>query len=44
MPITIDAQSSLERATRQLNSHNIGCLLVTDAATGWWASSPSAMC
>ncbi|MCB9152288.1 MAG: CBS domain-containing protein [Caldilineaceae bacterium] len=31
VPITIDVQSSLERATRQLNLHNIGCLLVTDA-------------
>ncbi|MEM7127406.1 MAG: CBS domain-containing protein [Chloroflexota bacterium] len=31
VPISIDAQSSLERATRQMNAHNIGCLLVTDA-------------
>ena len=31
-PITIDASASLEKAIRQMNSHNIGCLLVTDNA------------
>lgn len=30
VPITIDAGSSLARAIRQMNRHNIGCLLVTD--------------
>ncbi|MBV7338218.1 CBS domain-containing protein [Chloroflexi bacterium TSY] len=31
VPITIDIHSSLEQATRQMNAHNIGCLVVTDA-------------
>lgn len=31
IPITISIESSLERATRQMNAHNIGGLLVTDA-------------
>jgi len=31
VPITIGINSSLERATRQMNAHNIGGLLVTDA-------------
>ncbi|MEZ4863363.1 MAG: thiamine pyrophosphate-dependent enzyme [Caldilineaceae bacterium] len=31
VPITVDSHSSLARATRQMNAHNIGCLLVTDA-------------
>lgn len=31
VPITIDVNSSLERATRQMSAHNIGCLLVSDA-------------
>jgi len=30
VPITIDAASSLARAMRQMNRHNIGCLLITD--------------
>lgn len=30
VPITIDAGSSLARAIRQMNRHNIGCLVVTD--------------
>ena len=30
-PITIDADASLAKAIRQMNAHNIGCLLVTDA-------------
>jgi CBS domain-containing protein len=30
-PITIEATTSLSKAIRQMNSHNIGCLLVTDA-------------
>lgn len=29
-PITVDADTSLEKAIRQMNVHNIGCLLVTD--------------
>ncbi|RME59066.1 MAG: CBS domain-containing protein, partial [Caldilineae bacterium] len=29
-PITVDANSSLARAVRQMHRHNIGCLLVTD--------------
>lgn len=29
-PITIDMSTSLAKAIRQMNSHNIGCLLVTD--------------
>ncbi len=31
VPIEVDAHSSLARAIRQMNQHNIGCLLVTDA-------------
>ena len=31
VPITIDRHGSLAQATRQMNAHNIGCLLVTDA-------------
>lgn len=31
VPITIDLHGSLAQATRQMNAHNIGCLLVTDA-------------
>ncbi len=31
VPITIDADASLAKAIRQMNAHNIGCLLVTDA-------------
>ncbi len=31
-PITTDASASLEKAIRQMNAHNIGCLLVTDDA------------
>lgn len=31
VPITIDRHASLAQATRQMNAHNIGCLLVTDA-------------
>lgn len=30
-PITIDASASLAKAVRQMNTHRIGCLLVTDA-------------
>ena len=30
-PITIDARASLAKAVRQMNTHGIGCLLVTDA-------------
>lgn len=30
-PITIDASASLAKAIRQMNTHGIGCLLVTDA-------------
>jgi 2-oxoglutarate ferredoxin oxidoreductase subunit beta len=30
-PITVEASSSLSRALRQMNLHNIGCLLITDA-------------
>ena len=30
VPIAIDAGSSLARAIRQMNRHNIGCLVVTD--------------
>ncbi|MCL4863237.1 MAG: CBS domain-containing protein [Caldilineaceae bacterium] len=30
-PITVEPQSSLERAVRQMKAHNIGCLLVADA-------------
>jgi len=30
-PITVDPHSSLARTVRQMNMHNIGCLLVTDA-------------
>ncbi len=30
-PITIEATTSLSKAIRQMNTHNIGCLLVTDA-------------
>ncbi len=30
-PITIDASASLAKAVRQMNTHGIGCLLVTDA-------------
>ncbi|NKQ35286.1 MAG: CBS domain-containing protein [Chloroflexi bacterium] len=29
-PITVDAETSLEKAIRQMNTHNIGCVLVTD--------------
>ena len=29
-PIEVDAQTSLAKAIRQMNSHNIGCVLVTD--------------
>ncbi len=29
-PITVDADTSLEKAIRQMNTHNIGCLLITD--------------
>ncbi len=31
-PITIDASASLDKAIRQMNAHNIGCLLVTNDA------------
>lgn len=31
VPITVDATTSLEKAIRQMNTHNVGCLLVTDA-------------
>lgn len=31
VPITIGLHGSLAQATRQMNAHNIGCLLVTDA-------------
>ena len=34
VPITIDAEASLAKAIRQMNAHNIGCLLVTDANDG----------
>jgi 2-oxoglutarate ferredoxin oxidoreductase subunit beta len=30
VPITIDSDASLAKAVRQMNAHNIGCLLVTD--------------
>ncbi len=30
-PITIDASASLAKAVRHMNTHHIGCLLVTDA-------------
>lgn len=30
-PITVDASASLAKVIRQMNAHNIGCLLVTDA-------------
>jgi CBS domain-containing protein len=30
-PITIDRSTSLAKAVRQMNTHRIGCLLVTDA-------------
>lgn len=30
-PITIDRSASLAKAVRQMNTHHIGCLLVTDA-------------
>ncbi|MCB8945863.1 MAG: CBS domain-containing protein [Ardenticatenaceae bacterium] len=30
VPITIDGEASLAKAIRQMNAHNIGCLLVTD--------------
>jgi 2-oxoglutarate ferredoxin oxidoreductase subunit beta len=30
VPITIDGDASLDKAIRQKNAHNIGCLLVTD--------------
>jgi len=30
VPITINSTTSLAQATRQMNNHNIGCLLVTD--------------
>ncbi len=30
VPIEVDASTSLVKAIRQLNAHNIGCLLVTD--------------
>ncbi|MBK8904880.1 MAG: CBS domain-containing protein [Anaerolineaceae bacterium] len=30
-PITIEASASLAKAVRQMNTHRIGCLLVTDA-------------
>jgi 2-oxoglutarate ferredoxin oxidoreductase subunit beta len=30
VPITIDGDASLAKAIRQMNAHNIGCLLVTD--------------
>ncbi len=29
-PIEVDAQTSLAKAIRQMNSHNIGCVMVTD--------------
>ncbi len=29
-PVEVDAQTSLAKAIRQMNSHNIGCVLVTD--------------
>jgi CBS domain-containing protein len=29
-PIEVDAATSLAKAIRQLNAHNIGCLLITD--------------
>jgi 2-oxoglutarate ferredoxin oxidoreductase subunit beta len=29
-PITVDTSTSLAKAIRQMNAHNIGCLLVTD--------------
>lgn len=31
VPITVEATTSLEKAIRQMNTHKIGCLLVTDA-------------
>ncbi|RIK36542.1 MAG: hypothetical protein DCC55_26980 [Chloroflexi bacterium] len=31
VPITVEEHTSLERATRQMKAHNIGCLLVADA-------------
>ncbi|HEX6386644.1 MAG TPA: CBS domain-containing protein [Anaerolineae bacterium] len=31
VPITVDASTSLAKAIRRMNAHNIGCLLVTDA-------------
>jgi 2-oxoglutarate ferredoxin oxidoreductase subunit beta len=31
VPITVEPHTSLERATRQMKAHNIGCLLVADA-------------
>src|SRR4029434_9335226 len=31
VPITIEGNTSLERATRQMKANNIGCLLVADA-------------
>ena len=31
VPITVDVRSSLARTVRQMNRHNIGCVLVTDA-------------
>lgn len=34
VPITIDINSSLERATRQMNAHNIGGLFVGDGCRG----------
>jgi 2-oxoglutarate ferredoxin oxidoreductase subunit beta len=32
VPITIDGEASLAKAIRQMNAHNIGCLLVTDGS------------
>jgi len=29
-PVEVDAQTSLAKAIRQMNSHNIGCVMVTD--------------
>ncbi|MCA9969555.1 MAG: CBS domain-containing protein [Anaerolineales bacterium] len=31
VPIVVDVNTSLAKAVRQMNQHNIGCLLVTDA-------------
>lgn len=29
-PVEVDAHTSLAKAIRQMNSHNIGCVMVTD--------------